>query len=881
MEASAGVAASAATRGGSFSMQPPPSSTSSSRKEWRAVSEHRKAGDEELEQLKLGQTDERTIYEQGREPLDVDFCSITVDDSLDDDLLLQRLHNVARQREELQQTEIDFRAQIIARSEIMGMQSNFDAQIKEHANAATKLQEQLHEREQAIHELERKMEEKDRELHAIKLDNEVAWAKEDLLREKDKELSSLRRERDHSEAERAQHIKQIHDLQEHIQEKERQLIELQDQHRAAQENIIYKDEQLREAQAWIARVQEMDVLQSTTNHSLQAELRERTEQYNQLWLGCQRQFAEMERHHLHTMQQLQLELADARERSGTYSDEPGLSQTKSKDVSQFDQSNGIQLDANGGGTLSGNSAVLPNGNSGNVSSFASTGNSSTQTDHIPSVPLAPSSLLGMPTYLPPGQVAALHPYAMHQHGPPQSLTSHVPPSHIGHFHSIPAMGSLQQWQNPQAVSEGSQISTHSELPPSQTDQNLIRSDANYNYEMSVNGQPLHQDYLDVHISQVARPDSGISSSSGEAKALESIDGGFLIATQPEQSLQQISSQFHDALKLDNLDRNSENKERNATSLTTHGLEGQLSTAEEPSSVANPLASDASIHSVNLSETTVNNAASAALPESIVSIDQANTPTGGKASEPTLLDERSLLACVVRTIPAGGRIRISSTLPNRLGKMLAPLHWHDYKKKYGKLDDFVVSHPELFVIEGDYIQLREGAQGMIAAEAAEAAVAKVAAAAAESSPYSSFLPSMAVTPVAQSHRLRKVPSIESKNLRTDRTAFKDYAIVSSNSSDEPSQRAVMQNQQSNGVGFGLSRVPSNIKILSKPKDPQEMNGPENKAVQSPFVTVGNGSNLNRTSLNGTQSTGPANGRANVNFVGKQQGRMTGAVFSSRR
>ncbi|KAG6714315.1 hypothetical protein I3842_05G198000 [Carya illinoinensis] len=800
MEPSAGVAASTATRGGSLSMQPPSSSTSSSRKEWRAVSEHRKAGDEELERLKLGQTDERTIYEmiwcsikvqQGREPLDVDFCSITVDDSLDDDLLLQRLHNVARQREELQQTEIGFRAQIIARSEIMGMQSNFDAQIKEHANAAMKLQEQLHEREQAMHELERKMEEKDRELHAIKLDNEVAWAKEDLLREKDKELSSLRRERDHFEAERAQHIKQIHDLQEHIQEKDRQLIELQDQHRVAQENIIYKDEQLREAQAWIARVQEMDVLQSNTNHSLQAELRERTEQYNQLWLGCQR-----------------------------------------------------------------------------------------QTDRVPGVPLAPSSLLGMPTYLPPGQVAALHPYAVHQHGPPQSLTSHIPPSHIGHFHSIPAMGSLQQWvegQNPQAVSEGLQISAHSELPPSQTDQNLMRSDANYNYEMSVNGQPLHQDYLEVHISQVARPDSGISSSSGEAKTLESIDGGFLIATQPEQSLQQISSQFHDVLKLDNLDRNSENKEQNATGLT-NGLEGQLSTAEEPSSVANPLASDASIHSVNLSETAVNNVASAALPESIVSIDQANTPTGGKASEPTLLDERSLLACVVRTIPAGGRIRISSTLPNRLGKMLAPLHWHDYKKKYGKLDDFVISHPELFVIEGDYIQLREGAQEMIAAEAA---VAKVAAAAAASSPYSSFLPSMAVTPVAQSHRLRKVPSIESKNLRTDRTAFKEYAIVSSNSSDEPSQLSVMQNQQPNGVGFGLSRGPSNIKILSKPKDPQEMNGPENKAVQSPFVTVGNGSNLNRTSLNGTQSTGPANGRANVNFVGKQQGRMTGAVFSSRR
>lgn len=38
-----------------------------------------------------------------------------------------------------------------------------------------------------------------------------------------------RRELDHSEAERLQHLKQIHDLQEHIQDKERQLIELQDQ----------------------------------------------------------------------------------------------------------------------------------------------------------------------------------------------------------------------------------------------------------------------------------------------------------------------------------------------------------------------------------------------------------------------------------------------------------------------------------------------------------------------------------------------------------------------------------------------------------------------------------------------------------------------------
>nr|XP_023921364.1 golgin subfamily A member 6-like protein 2 [Quercus suber] len=280
--------------------------------------------------------------QQGREPLDVSYCSITVDGGLNDELLPQRLHNLARQREELQRMEIEIKAQLISRSEIVELQTTFDARIKEHANATAKLQEQLREREQAVHELERKMEEKDRELHAIKLDNEAAWAKEDLLREQNKELASFRRERGQSEVERDQHIKQMRDLQEHIQEKERQLIELQDQHRVAQETILYKDEQLREAQAWIARVQEMDVLQSNTNHSLQAELRERTEQYNQLWLGCQRQ-----------------------------------------DVSQFGQSNGNQLDANGGGgTSGGNSGVLPNGNSDNVSSFASTGNAPAQECNI-------------------------------------------------------------------------------------------------------------------------------------------------------------------------------------------------------------------------------------------------------------------------------------------------------------------------------------------------------------------------------------------------------------------------------------------------------------------------------------------------------------------
>ncbi|KAL5737025.1 hypothetical protein ACOSQ2_031813 [Xanthoceras sorbifolium] len=824
MEAAAGVAA---TRGGALPMP-------TSRKEWRAISDHhhhsvRNASDEvDLEQSKLGHSDERTIYEQGRQPADVDFCSIRMDGSLDNDNLLpQRLHNIARQREELQRLEIDLRAQMIARTEIMEMQSSFDAQIKEHAGAAAKLQEQLLERDRTIHELERKMEEKERELHAIKLDNEAAWAKEDLLREQNKELATFRRERDHSEAERAQHIKQMHDLQEHIQEKERQLIDLQEQHRAAQETIIYKDEQLREAQAWVARVQ----LQSTTNQSLQAELRERTEQFNQLWLGCQRQFAEMERLHLHTIQQLQHELADARERNGTFTDESRISQKDSKDISQFGQNNGNQLDVNGGGAMNTNSGVLPNGNADNAASFVS----SAQTDRVPAVPIGPSSLLGLPTYLPPGQVPALHSFIMHQQGVPHSLPSHVAQSHVGHFHSMPTMSPLQQWQNQQAASEVSQISAPNQHAPSQTDQNLMRSDAKYEYDMSVNGQALHSGYLDVHISQGTEPDSVISSSAGEAQVLESIDRSYLVAPQPEQNLQQISAQFHEVLRLDTLERNSEVKEQNDLSLTDHGIQGDVAKAEQPTSAVNSSPSDTSINSVNTGETTINSDTSSALPEALLSTGQMNTLIAGKTSEKDLLDERALLTCIVRTIPAGGRIRISSTLPNRLGKMLAPLHWHDYKKQYGKLEDFVVSHPELFMIEGDYIQLREGAQEMIAATAA---YAKVAAAAAASSPYSSPLPSVAVTPMAQS-RLKKVPSIDSNS--------------------------VIQNQHLNGVSFGMAGGLSNVKILSKSRDPFQVNG----------------ANFERSSVINTQSKGSTQGKPNTNLVGKQQGRATGAALSSRR
>ncbi|XP_021858092.1 uncharacterized protein [Spinacia oleracea] len=849
-------AAAAAGRGVSLSQAP---SQLPSRKQWRVVSEHsdRSSGAEDLERSKLGQSDERTIYE-GQEPIGgVEYCSIQMDGimGMDDGILQQRIHSLARHREEMQQMENELRAQLIVKSEIVEMQNSFDARYKEQANAVARLQEQLHERDQSMHELERKIEEKDRELHAVRLDSEAAWAKEDLLREQKQEIASFRRERDNIEAERAHHRQQIHDLQEHIQDKERQVSELQEQHRVAQDTILYKDEQIRDAQAWMARVQEMDVLQSST---LQVELRERTEQYNQLWVGCQRQFQEMERLHMQAIQQLQMELAGVRGNSVTYNAEIHNTST---DSSQSVANSGNRVEANGGGTST-NSGSHPNGNSENPQSFVSSGNVSTQTNHAPSLPLTPS-ILGMPSYLPPGQVTAMHPYIMHQQGANHSVASHVPQSHVGHFQSVSAMTSLQQWQNQQAVSEDPSVNSQNLYSMSQAEENPSRSDSNYGYEYSVNGQSLHPDYLNGHISQGIDPHCQITSNEA-AQTLESVEKSYFVGSDPQHSLQQISSHFQEALRLDSLNQTSEIKtdENGAGNISNSEPEIQDVLTEHPGSAIEPSPSESSVHNVHFSEATVNSAGDTVLSESFVSTDQADGLSIGKIPESALLEEGALLACIVRTIPAGGKIRISSTLPNRLGKMLAPLHWHDYKRKYGKLDDFVSSHPELFLIEGDYIQLREGAQGIIAATAA---VAKVAAAAAASSPYSSFFPPVAVTPMAHAGRVKKLSSLEPKPMR--------------NSADS-SHPSAMHNHHSNGSGYVSGNL-SNVKILSKSKDSLELNGHEIRSGQPLMVPAENGAHSDRSILGHPQNQVPIHARGSPNFIAKQQGRTASAGLASRR
>ncbi|XP_035815779.1 uncharacterized protein [Zea mays] len=736
------------------------------RKEWRAVpgSSLRSNGAEDAaEHGKLGQSEDRAIYEEGAGGLE-DFCAITIDGSggLSEDILQQRLQSVVRQREQLQQVEMELRAQAIAHPQIIQAQQSFQATSKEHAAAVAKIkQEQLHEREQYILELEMKLNDKDRELNALKIDHQTVWANQDLIREQTKELATVRRERDNSEAERAQHLTQIHELQEHLREKESQFIALEEQHRAAQDNILYKDEQLREAHAWVSQVREMDALQS---QSLQVELRERMEQFNQYWISSQQQYAEMQRSLLHTIQQLQQELTEAREQSGAQKDGPQVSREGSAESSLV-QSMGNSVASNGSATADGNQQLLKNNGSVDVS---------VQANSASAVPV-PSSLLGIGG--PAAHIAAMHAFMIHPQGIPQPLVA-SPNSGVPQFGSFQSQSTIQpnsQWPNQQVVEAN--VAEHVSCDEQQKILNEQDSLSNMNNHIGI---------------------------------------------------------------VEHLEQNTESKdERAASDKQPEPVSRQHKHLNFP-----PFTTQ-----IHLKKSATEN------PNVVNQVDIMKSVAGGFSSqlprapkEPSLLDERSLLACIVRAVPAGteGGIRISSTLPNRLGKMLAPLHWHDYKKQYGKLDDFVASHPELFVIEGDFIHLRDGAQQIISATTA---AAKIAAATASSASYSSLLPSVAVTPVAQNTRQKRRPAVDSRS---------SNAIPSGNGFTDQ---------------FNIIQGVSDVTISGKVRNIQD-----NGFIDE--VRTGQPSVLTAATANGARHDKCANNTRH-GYGGKQQGRTTGTTYLSRR
>lgn len=103
--------------------------------------------------------------------------------------------------------------------------------------------------------------------------------------------------------------------------------------------------------------------------------------------------------------------------------------------------------------------------------------------------------------------------------------------------------------------------------------------------------------------------------------------------------------------------------------------------------------------------------------------------------------------------------------------------------------------QLFVIEGDFIHLREGAQQIISATTA---AAKIAAATASAAPYSSLLPSVAVTPVAQSTRQKKGSAVDSRssNAVPSENGFTDQFNIIQGVSDVKISGKV-RNTQDNG------------------------------------------------------------------------------------
>lgn len=179
--------------------------------------------------------------------------------------------------------------------------------------------------------------------------------------------------------------------------------------------------------------------------------------------------------------------------------------------------------------------------------------------------------------------------------------------------------------------------------------------------------------------------------------------------------------------------------------------------------------------------------------------------------------------------------------------------------------------QLFVIEGDFIQLREGAQEIISASTAVAKVAAAAAASA-SAPHSSLLPSVAVTPMSQTHRLKKVPSIDNPPVKIVLT--ETTIATPSGVSNKPSQYSATQNLRSNDVSFDIVQDVPNIKVLSKPKDAQQLNGFQSEirpGHSSVHISVGNGAIPDKTRLVTSQTKGSSNGRHGMDFGGRQQGR----------
>lgn len=102
---------------------------------------------------------------------------------------------------------------------------------------------------------------------------------------------------------------------------------------------------------------------------------------------------------------------------------------------------------------------------------------------------------------------------------------------------------------------------------------------------------------------------------------------------------------------------------NVNSSANYILESQGLRMGEFSSNADKSSAEVPNNVHNSTESVTDTVSGAVLAEPYIAGGQKNVYAVGKSAEVNLLDEKALLACIVRTIPpgSGGRIRISSTV----------------------------------------------------------------------------------------------------------------------------------------------------------------------------------------------------------------------------
>ncbi|KAF3663006.1 hypothetical protein FXO38_10846 [Capsicum annuum] len=160
---------------------------------------------------------------------------------------------------------------------------------------------------------------------------------------------------------------------------------------------------------------------------------------------------------------------------------------------------------------------------------------------------------------------------------------------------------------------------------------LQRLDSQYDHETIVNGQTLHSNYSDVKVNQ----------------GIEMQDAGFQLQVKRD--------------RLDSPGHNNETKVNNINSSSNYMLESQELHMGEFSLNANKSSIEVLNNMHNSTESVTGTVSDTVLTESCVAEGQ-NAYAVSKSVEVNLLDEKALLACIVRIIPpgSGGRIRISST-----------------------------------------------------------------------------------------------------------------------------------------------------------------------------------------------------------------------------